>query len=360
MPRLIKKLSKTRGLMPGTVVFVGEKKIEKTHIRIIDYDENNIEEKTVPSIEECFPYKEKPTVTWINIDGLHEVDQIEKIGDCFKIHPLILEDIANTGQRPKLDSFDNGLFIALKMLTINRESNTVQSEQISFVIGRNLVISFQERIGDVFEPVRDRIRKLVPRTRFMNSDYLAYSLVDAVVDGYFSVLEALSERIEAIESRLINDPGPENLESIHELKRELIYMRKAVWPLREVIGGLSRTESDFVHESTEVYLRDLYEHTVQIIDTVETFRDMVSSLLDIYLSSISNKMNEVMKVLTIIATIFIPLGFLAGIYGMNFDTSASALNMPELEMRYGYILFWVVAVLISGGLFIFFKRKKWL
>jgi magnesium transporter len=360
MARLMKKLSKTRGLMPGTVVFVGEKKLDKTQIRIIDYDESNIEEKTVSTIEECFPFKEKPTITWINIDGLHEVDQIEKIGDYFNIHPLILEDIANTGQRPKLDSFENSLFLALKMLTIKRDSNKIQSEQFSFVVGRNFVISFQERIGDVFEPVRNRIRKQKSRTRFMTSDYLAYILVDAVVDGYFSVLETISERIEAVEEQLIKDPGPEDLEVIYELKRELIYMRKAVWPLREVIGGLERMESDFVQDSTHIYLRDLYEHTVQVIDTVETFRDMVSGLLDIYLSSVSNKMNEVMKVLTIIATIFIPLGFLAGIYGMNFDTSVGSFNMPELGLRYGYILFWVLALLISGTLFVFFKRKKWL
>ncbi|MEJ2246883.1 MAG: magnesium/cobalt transporter CorA [Acidobacteriota bacterium] len=360
MARLMKKLSKTRGLMPGTVVFVGEKKLDKTQIRIIDYDESNIEEKTVSTIEECFPFKEKPTITWINIDGLHEVDQIEKIGDYFNIHPLILEDIANTGQRPKLDSFENSLFLALKMLTIKRDSNKIQSEQFSFVVGRNFVISFQERIGDVFEPVRNRIRKQKSRTRFMTSDYLAYILVDAVVDGYFSVLETISERIEAVEEQLIKDPGPEDLEVIYELKRELIYMRKAVWPLREVIGGLERMESDFVQDSTHIYLRDLYEHTVQVIDTVETFRDMVSGLLDIYLSSVSNKMNEVMKVLTIIATIFIPLGFLAGIYGMNFDTSVGSFNMPELGLRYGYILFWALALLISGTLFVFFKRKKWL
>ena len=360
MPRLMKKLSKTRGLMPGTVVFVGEKKLDKTQIRIIDYDESNIKEETVLTVEECFPFKEKPTITWINIDGLHEVDPIEKIGDHFNIHPLILEDIANTGQRPKLDTFENGFFLALKMLTINRDSNKIQSEQFSFVVGRNYVISFQERIGDVFEPVRNRLRKQMSRPRFMNSDYLAYTLVDAVVDGYFSVLETLSERIEAVEEQLIKAPGPETLEVIYEMKRELIYMRKAVWPLREVIGGLERMESDFIHDSTHVYLRDLYEHTIQVIDTVETFRDMVTGLLDIYLSSVSNKMNEVMKVLTIIATIFIPLGFLAGIYGMNFDTSVSALNMPELGLRYGYILFWVLALLIGGVLFIFFKRKKWL
>ena len=360
MTRLIKKLSKTRGLMPGTVVFVGEKKVDKTHIRIIDYNATEIEEKTVSSIEECFPFKEKPTITWINIDGLHEVDQIERIGRYFDIHPLILEDIANTGQRPKLDSFDHGFFIALKMLTINPESNKIQSEQFSFVVGNNFVLSFQEKIGDVLEPVRERIRKSVPRVRFMDSDYLAYTLVDAVVDGYFTVLETMSERIEAIETQLIKDPGPENLETIYEMKRELIYMRKAVWPLREVIGGLERVESEFIHDSTRVYLRDLYEHAIQVIDTVETFRDMVSGLLDIYLSSVSNKMNEVMKVLTIIATIFIPLGFLAGVYGMNFDTSASTWNLPELGMRYGYLLFWALALLIGGGLFVFFKRKKWL
>jgi magnesium transporter len=360
MPRLIKKLSKTRGLTPGTVVFVGERKLEKSRISVIDYDETNFEEKSVSAVEECFPYKEKPTLTWINIDGLHEVGLIEKLGSHFGIHPLILEDIANTGQRPKLDSFENGLFLSLKMLTINRENDMIQSEQFSFVVGKDFVISFQERIGDVFEPVRERIRKPASRLRFMKSDYLAYTLVDAVVDGYFSVLETIGECIETIETQLINDPGPENLETIHEVKRELIYMRKAVWPLREVIGGLARTDSELVHDSTQIYLRDLYEHTVQVIDTVETFRDMVSGLLDIYLSSVSNKMNEVMKVLTIIATIFIPLGFLAGVYGMNFDTSISALNMPELGMRYGYILFWVIAACIGGGLFIFFKRKKWL
>ncbi|MBN2319940.1 MAG: magnesium/cobalt transporter CorA [Acidobacteria bacterium] len=360
MPRLMKKLSKTRGLMPGTVVFVGDKKIDKMHIRIIDYDATEIEEKTVSSIEECYPFKEKPTITWINIDGLHEVEQIEKIGRHFDIHPLILEDIANTGQRPKLDTFDQGLFIALKMLIINPESGKIQSEQFSFVVGRTFVISFQEKIGDVFEAVRNRIRKSAPRVRFMDSDYLAYTLVDAIVDNYFAILETISEQIEEIETELINDPGPGNLESIHEMKRELIYMRKAVWPLREVIGGLERIGSEFIHDPTRIYLRDLYEHTIQVIDTVETFRDMVSGLLDIYLSSVSNKMNEVMKVLTIIATIFIPLGFLAGIYGMNFDTSVSSWNMPELGMRYGYIFFWLLALLIGGGLFVFFKRKKWL
>jgi len=360
MPHLIKQLSKSKGLKPGTVVFIGEKKLEKTQIRIIDYDKDAMEERRIESVEKCFPFKEKPTVTWINIDGLHEVEVIEKIGRHFEIHPLILEDIANTGQRPKLDSSGGLIFLSLKMLTTNMESNRIQREQFSFVVGPNFVISFQEKIGDVFEPVRERIRKQVPRDRFLGSDYLAYSLVDAVVDAYFSVLEILSERIEEVEEQLLDDPGPEHLESIHELRRELVLMRKAVWPLREVIGGLARLDSELIQDSTRAYLRDLYEHTVQVIDTVETFRDMVTGLLDIYLSSVSNRMNEVMKVLTIIATIFIPLGFLAGVYGMNFDTSTSRFNMPELGLHYGYILFWVLALIIGGGLFLFFKRKKWL
>jgi len=360
MPRLIKKHSKSKGLKPGAVVFVGDQKIEKIRIRIIDFDETNIEEKEVSSIEECFPFKETPTVTWINIDGLHEVEQIEKIGEHFDIHPLVLEDIANTGQRPKLEVSENYFFLVLKMLYCDSDDDGMKSEQFSFVVGNNFVISFQERVGDVFEPVRNRIRKTIPRIRFMNTDYLTYTLIDAIVDGYFSVLETLGERIENMEDRLISDPTPANLETIHDLKRELILMRKAVWPLREVIGGLERLESKMIYDTTRPYLRDLYEHTIQVIDTVETFRDMVSGLLDIYMSSISNKMNEVMKVLTIIATIFIPLGFLAGVYGMNFDTSSSPLNMPELGLPFGYIMFWGLAVLIGGGLFIFFKRKRWL
>ncbi len=360
MPRFIKKLSKTRGLEPGAVVFIGERKVEKTRIHVFDYGATALEETTVAAIEDCFPFRDTPTMTWINIEGLHEVEQIEKIGRHFGIHSLILEDIANTGQRPKLDASAGCIFLALKMLTVHEDTGRVQSEQCSFVAGDNFVLSFQEKAGDVFDPVRNRIRKSVPRVLLLHSDYLAYSLVDAVVDGYFTVLESLSERIEGLESRLLEDPGPEHLESIHGLKRELAYLRKAVWPLREVIGGLGRMETGLVHEDTRIYFRDLYEHAVQVIDTVEIFRDMVSGLLDIYLSSVSNRMNEVMKVLTIIATIFIPLGFLAGVYGMNFDRSAGRLSMPELGLPYGYVLFWVLAVLIGGGLLAFFKHKKWL
>ncbi len=360
MAKLIKKLSKTKGLKPGAVVFVGEQKVEETKIRIIDYNETELNEYEVSSIEECFPFKDKPSVTWINIDGLHDVSVIEKIGSHFGMHSLILEDIANTGQRPKIEAGEESIFLSMKMLSLDDSHSNILSEQFSFIFGENFVISFQERIGDVFEPVRDRLRKTKPRVRFMTSDYLAYTLIDAIVDHYFVVLEGVASKIESMEDALIENPQTDDLQTIHDLKRQLIFMRKATWPLREVVGGLERAESKLIKDSSKAYLRDLYEHTIQVIDTVETFRDMVSGLLDIYLSSISNKMNEVMKVLTIIATIFIPLGFLAGVYGMNFDTTASPFNLPELGLPFGYLMFWGMALLIGGGLFVFFKRKNWL
>lgn len=360
MPKLIKKMSKTKGLKPGEIVFVGEKKIDKTRIRIIDYNESELNEHEFTSVDECLKFKDTSTITWINIDGLHDVSVIEKLGSHFGIHPLVLEDIANTGQRPKIDSTDDYIFLTLKMLYLNDSDGNLLSEQLSFIFGDNYIISFQERVGDVFESVRDRLRKTNPRVRFVSSDYLAYTLVDAIVDHYFVVLEGLAAKIEDIEDALIENPEPQDLEVIHDLKRQLIKMRKAIWPLREVIGGLERIDTQLIKNTTKPYLRDLYEHTIQVIDTMETFRDMVSGLLDIYLSSVSNKMNEVMKVLTIIATIFIPLGFLAGVYGMNFDTSVSQLNMPELGLPFGYILFWVIALLIGIGLFTYFKKKKWL
>nr|MBN2277606.1 magnesium/cobalt transporter CorA [candidate division Zixibacteria bacterium] len=359
MVHLYKRISRKKGLRPGSVVFVGDQKVAKTKITIIDYNEIEIKEMTVEKIEDCFPFRDSPTVTWINIDGLHDTSVIEKLGTRYGLHPLVMEDIANTGQRPKLEEGDGYVFIVLKMLRIEPETYILKSEQVSLVLGENFVISFQEMTGDVFDSVRDRIRKTSPRVRFMNPDYLAHALMDAIVDNYFLVLEVMGESIESLEEELVTRPKPANLELIHELKRELIYMRKAIWPLREVVGGLERLESTIIHKQTRAYLRDLYEHVIQVIDTVETFRDMVSGLLDIYLSSVSNKMNEVMKVLTIIATVFIPLGFLAGVYGMNFDTSASGLNMPELGLPYGYLLFWGLAVLIGGGMFLFFRKKGW-
>lgn len=360
MAHLIRKSSKKIGLKPGTVVFVGEKKTETVAITVIDFNETTLSERKVSSIEECFPFRDTPGITWINISGIHDVEVVEKLGAHFGIHPLVLEDIVHTGQRPKMEESDSYVFVVLKMIYGKIEDDGFESEQVSLIFGENYVISFQERDGDVFDPVRERIRKSVPRVRFMGADYLAYALIDAVVDNYFTVLEHLGEKIEAMEDMLITSPVPENLESIHTMKRELILMRKRIWPLREVVGALERTESKLIHDYTGAYLRDLYEHVIQVIDTVETFRDMVSGLIEMYLSSVSNKMNEVMKVLTIIATIFIPLGFLAGVYGMNFDTAASPFNLPELGMRYGYIFFWAAVLVVGIGLFMFFKRKRWL
>lgn len=354
MPRFIKKVSKKAGLSPGALVHIGKKKVEKTRIRIIDYDESQLEEKEAKTIEECFPFKDKPTVTWINIDGLHEVEIIEKIGKYYDVHPLVLEDIVNTGQRPKMEDLESYVFVVLKMLYYDDKEKEVSAEQFSFILGPNFVISFQERVGDVFNPIRERIRNAKGRIRKMGADYLAYALMDAVVDNYFAILERLGEEIESIEEELVHNPTPETLQIIHNLKREMIFLRKSVWPLREVISGLERGESTLIGNSTGIYFRDVYDHTIQVIDTIETFRDMVSGMLDIYLSSVSNRMNEVMKVLTIFAAIFIPLTFIAGLYGMNFEF------MPELKWHWGYFVVLTIMAVVGISMLIYFRKKRWL
>jgi magnesium transporter len=354
MFRFIKKRSKKAGLPPGTLVHIGEKKVERAKITIIDYDEGQFKEEEIERVEECFPFRDKPYVTWINIDGVHQVAILEKLGKHFDLHPLLLEDIMHTEQRPKMEDFGDYIFVVLKVLYWDEKDNEIKPEQVSLILGSTFVISFQEGAGDVFNPIRERIRKAKGRIRKMKADYLAYALVDTIVDHYFIVLEKLGEKIENMEEDLVTNPTPETLQAIHTLKRELIFLRKSVWPLREAVNSLERGESSLIHESTDIYLRDVYDHTIQVIDTIETFRDMVSVMLDIYLSSVSNKMNEVMKVLTIIATIFIPLTFIASIYGMNFK------YIPELEWHWGYpaILFVMVAVGIS--MLAFFRRKRWL
>jgi len=352
--RTIKKRSRKAGLPPGTLVHIGEKKAETVRITYIDYDEQSFQEKQVSNIEECLKLKDTPTVSWINIDGLHDIELLEKLGRGFELHPLILEDILSTGQRPKFEDYEKYIFIVLKMLSFSEETQSVEAEQVSLILGPNYVISFQERIGDVFEHVRDRIRNAKGRIRKMGADYLAYTLLDATVDNYFVILERLGEKIESMEEEVVSDPTEKTIRQIHSLKREMISLRKSVWPLRELIGGLQKSESSLIKETTDVYLRDVYDHTIQIIDTIESFRDMVSGMLDIYLSSISNKMNAVMKVLTIIATLFIPLTFVAGIYGMNFK------YMPELEWRWGYAAALLVMLVIAAIMLIYFRRKKWL
>jgi len=345
---------KKAGLPPGTLVHTGEKQVENVRITYIDYDEENFSEKQVSKIEECFPFKTTPTVTWINIDGLHEVSIIERLGNQFELHPLMLEDILHTEQRPKYEDFEKYMFFVMQMLRYNDEIQSIESEQISLILGDCYVITFQERVGDVFDAVRDRIRNAKGRIRKMGPDYLAHALIDAIVDSYFSILEKVGEKIETMEDQLVTEPTEKTLQQIHALKREMISLRRSIWPLREVISGAQRTESELIRESTDVYLRDVYDHTIQIIDTIENFRDMVSGMLDIYLSSISNRMNAIMKVLTIIATIFIPLTFVAGVYGMNF------VHMPELKWRWAYPAVWLVMIVIAAVMLVYFRRKKWL
>jgi magnesium transporter len=358
--RLIRRSSKPSGLMPGSVVFVGVRRQDEVRIDLIDYDATELTERRLDKVADCFGLAESRTISWINISGVHDVSVIKELGQHYSLHPLILEDIANTRQRPKFDQAEDYLFLVVKMLYLGEEDGEIDAEQVSVVMGENFVISFQEREGDVLNPVRARIKNTVPRQRFLGSDYLAYALIDAIVDNYFSVLEYIGDKIESLQEELIANPTPGHLEIIHTLKRALLFMRRQIWPLRETVSAFERSESRLIHDYTRPYIRDLYEHVIQVIDTIETAREMVSGLLDIYLSSVSNRMNEVMKVLTIIATIFIPLSFLAGVFGMNFNPEASPLNMPELNFRFGYPLFWALVLAIGGLLFIFFKRKRWL
>ena len=342
------------GTPPGTLTHTGEQKVEEVSISLFDYDENGFQERTVEKIEDCFPFKDSPTVTWININGLHVVENVEKIGKHFNIHPLVLEDILHTDQRPKMEDLDEYIYIVARMLSLPVGGHEVGSEQLSIVLGENVVITFQERPGDMFDPIRDRIRKGKGRVRKSGADYLAYLLLDTIVDSCFMILEQFGDIIEGLEEDLFAHPTVESLHAIHHLKRESLALKRAVWPLREVISGLQRAETPLVRDSTGMYLKDVYDHTIQVIDTIESQRDMVSGLQDLYLSTISNRMNEVMKVLTIIATIFIPLTFVAGIYGMNFE------NMPELGWEYGYFAALTVMAILGAIMVYFFRRNHWL
>jgi len=355
MPRGMKKMSKKVGLPPGTLVHIGEKKTEKIRISVIEYSEEQFQEKEIDNIEVCFPPKDQNTITWINIDGVHNLNFIEKIGKCFNLHSLTLEDIVNTGQYPKIEDYGNYLYIVLKMLYYDRINNEIEVEQVSLCLGSNFVISFQEETGrDVFNSVRERIRNGKGRMRKMGADYLVYSLIDAIVDSYFLILEDIGEKIEIFEEQVVSTPTEKVFHEIHNFKREMIFLRKSVWPLREVVAAMERGDSSLIQESMHIYFRDVYDHTIRVIETIETFRDLLSGILDIYLSSISNRINSVMKVLTIIATIFMPLTFMAGVYGMNFK------YMPELEWRWGYPLILMVMAFIGISMLVYFRIKKWL
>ncbi|OIP50773.1 MAG: magnesium and cobalt transport protein CorA [Desulfobacterales bacterium CG2_30_60_27] len=347
------------GLSPGTAVYVGEKKTEDIRISLIDYDKDSFKSEQLANVEACAPYLNQETVTWINVDGLHDAILIEKLGSLCGLHPLTVEDILHTSQRPKIDVFDDYVYLVLRMHSFNREARKAEVEQVSFILGKNFLLTFQETSGDTFDAARERLAHNKGRIRKMGADYLAYALLDSVVDNYFAVLENIGEEVEVLEDALVVNPTPAILHNIHRLKRETIMLRKSVWPLREVINGLQREEVPLVSPGLSFYLKDLYDHTIQVIDTVETFRDILSGMLDIYLSSVSNRMNEIMKVLTIFAAIFIPLTFIAGLYGMNFSVEKSPWNMPELGWYFGYPFALGLMAITAMALLIFFKRKGW-
>jgi magnesium transporter len=358
------RVGRKAGLPPGSIVYTGDQKLGKVTIEIFDYDESGLREVRPESVEECFPFKDTPTVTWMNVIGLHDVALIEKLGTHFDLHPLLMEDIVSVNQRPKYEDFGSYLFVVMRMLHYGDEpgcdelrgggSQEVTTEQVSLIIGENFVISFQEIEADPFEHVRQRLRASQGRVRSMGADYLAYALIDAVVDYYFVVLEKLGDGIESLEEQTVTEPNPGTLGKIQSFRRDLGYVRRSIWPLREVVGALERAESPLIREDTGVYLRDVYDHTIQVVETVESFRDMVSGMFDTYLSSVSNRMNEVMKVLTIIATIFIPVTFISGVYGMNFQ------YMPELGWRWAYPVVLLLMLAVGIGMLAYFKRKRWL
>ena len=355
MVEAVKKRSLKAGLPPGTLVHIGKELVGKSRIRVLDYDENSVRESREASLDECLAFRDTASVTWIDIEGLQDIPLLERLGSCYGLHPLILEDILNTDQRPKSDDMDGYIYVVLKMLDFDPASLEIISEQVSIVFGRNYVISLQEgREGDLFEPLRERIRAGKGRIRKQGPDYLAYSLLDTIIDHYFLILEKFAERIEMLEEELVGNPTTDTLQQIHRLKREMISLRKSAWPLREVANSLEKSESALIHPATKIFLRDIYDHAIHIIDSIETYREMLSSMLDIYLSSVSNRMNQVMKVLTIIATIFMPLTFLAGVYGMNFQF------FPEIHWKWGYAVFWGICCTVAAGMLAWFRRRGWL
>ena len=352
--RLLSARSKKQGLPPGTPVYVGEEKAGPIRMTVIRYDEENVTEKPAESVEECLSLRDESCVMWINCDGVHDAGLVQALSEAFGLHPLVQEDILHTSQRAKVEDHTDYTYIVLQMLRWDEEREETITEQVSLILGDAFVLSFQERPGDVFGPLRDRIRTAKGRIRTMKADYLAYNLLDAIVDGYFVILEKRGEQMECLEDELVSQPSPATLEKIHHMRREALFLRKAVWPVREMIAGLERAESPRIGKAVRPYLRDLYDHAIQVIDTTETLREMLSGMLDTYLSSQSNRMNEVMKVLTIIATIFIPLTFVAGIYGMNFKA------MPELEWRWGYAGALTVMAAVALAMVLYIRKKNWL
>lgn len=357
MSKYLKNRSRKAGMSPGTLLRSSEIRTEEIKISVIDYDKDKIAESENATIEECLIFLDTPSITWINIQGVHDPKMIEALGKHFKLHPLMMEDIITTGQRSKLDDYKTTIFIVAHMLTFNEKSNSKNSivdEQVSIVLGPNYVISFLESHHDIFNPIRERIHNEHSRLRTSGADYLCYALIDSIVDNYFVILEKFDDKLVALEDELETRPTPKTLHNMQVTKRDIILLRKAVWPMREVISQFRRLECPLVKDETKVYMHDVYDHTIQAIDTIESFRDISAGMLDVYLSIISQRMNEIMKVLTVVSTIFVPLTFIASLYGMNLE------YIPELHWKWMYPTVLGLMLTLVGGMLYFFKRKHWI
>ncbi|MEY4668691.1 MAG: magnesium transport protein CorA [Pseudomonadota bacterium] len=354
MATVSKGRKKPAGSSPGSVVYVGVEKNTPVTVTEIRYAPDAYEPPRIVPVHECRPEGVSTGVVWYTVDGVHNVDVLKAIGENFRLHPLVVEDIGNTTQRPKLEGFDGYYFLAAKMITYDGRTSKLKSEHVSIVFGHGFLVLFLQDPEDLFAPIRQRLEAGKGRIRAQGSDYLAYALVDAIVDYYFHVLEEIGDRVERLEDQVVSNPTVRTLRSIHDVKRELIALRRSIWPMREVVNAMIRDESPLVSKDVKIYLRDLYDHTIHVIDSVETMRDIITGTLDVYLSSVSNRLNQVMKVLTVMSSIFIPLTFIVGVYGMNFH------YMPELEWRWGYPAVWLFMIVLSFVLLVLFRRKNWM
>jgi magnesium transporter len=349
----MKRMAAKANLPPGSLVHTGNGRGRAPEIQVLVYGPQQCELRH-PKDPSRIPFAPEGGVLWVIVTGVEDAGTLEALGGHFGLHPLVLEDVMNVGERPKLEDFGDYVFVLLKLLSYEDDNDEILTHQVSVVMGRNWVISFHEEQHPMVETIQRRIQDGVGRFRQAGADYLAYALIDIIVDQFFVVLEMIEDDMERLELEVVQNPGPDMLQRIHRLKNAMIVLRKSVWPLREVLGALQRGETPLVQERTQVYLRDVYDHTIQIIDTVETFRDVLSGLVDIHLSSVSNRLNEVMKMLTIIATVFMPLSFLAGVYGTNFK------HLPELEWPYAYPTFWAICIATAGLMLRYFRRRQWL
>jgi magnesium transporter len=347
------RASRKIGMSPGSLVHVGRRFAEDVLVEAHWFGGGEYEESTVLDVGDLTAYRERGGVLWLDVNGIHDPDIIGRIGAVFGLHPLLLEDVLNASQRPKLEEHGEHLFLVLRML-LPGPDDTVEMEQVSVVLGAGYVLTFQERSRDTFDPVRRRLADPASRLRQQAADFVAYALVDTIVDQYFAVLERIGDRIEDLEDAVIESPDRDTLTAVYDVKRTLAELRRVIWPLRDALGALARGDSPRVAATTLPYLRDVVDHAIRSLDTIETYRDTTATLIDMYMSSSSHRLNEVMRVLTVIATIFIPLTFIVGIYGMNFS------RMPELEWRWGYPVVWGVMVAIVLGMLAFFRRRDWL